>query len=157
MVSLSAGADPLTPADEPIHLGVLTGRRLAFTGARRKHAVGDTRMHADARVALEDAHEMRVPPAVPCAAHAAKVKNTAATANGTRVIGPLACSGHRGPAHARKGQFTDRWIWSLCPLTVYGLPSLCLKCGPKFSRRRGYDSNIVWMASTMALIAGLPG
>ena len=53
--------DALALADEAIDVGLLTRRGLGLSRARRKHAVGHARVHRDERVAVEDAHQMRVP------------------------------------------------------------------------------------------------
>ena len=54
-------ADALTLADQAIDKGVLTRRGLGLTSARGKYAGCYARVHHDERVALEDAHEMRIP------------------------------------------------------------------------------------------------
>ena len=58
---LKRRAHALTLADEPIDKRLLTGRGLGLAGARRKHAGRHAGVHHDERVALEDAHEVRVP------------------------------------------------------------------------------------------------
>ena len=58
---LERRADALALADEPIDKRLLTRRGLGLAGARRKHAGRDARVHHDERVAVEDAHEVRVP------------------------------------------------------------------------------------------------
>ena len=58
---LERGADARTLADEAIDIGLLARRGLGLAGARRKHAGRDPRVHRDERVAVEDAHEVRVP------------------------------------------------------------------------------------------------
>ena len=50
-----------TLAEEPIDKRVLTGRSLRLAGPRRKDAGGHAHVHHDERVALEDAHEVRIP------------------------------------------------------------------------------------------------
>ena len=55
------GPDALALADEPIDKGLLPRRGLGLAGARRKHAGGDAGVHDDERVAVEDAHEVRIP------------------------------------------------------------------------------------------------
>ena len=58
---LSARPDALALADEPIDKRLLPRGGLGLAGARRKHAGGDPRVHGDERVAVEDAHQVRVP------------------------------------------------------------------------------------------------
>jgi len=59
---LDRRADALTLTDEPIDERLLTARGLGLSGARCKHAGRDPGVHHDERVAMEDAHEVGVPP-----------------------------------------------------------------------------------------------
>jgi hypothetical protein len=59
---LDRRADALTLTDEPIDKRLLTARGFGLSGARRKHAGRDPGVNHDERVAIEDAHEMGVPP-----------------------------------------------------------------------------------------------
>ena len=58
---LKRRADALTLADQAIDERLLPRRGLGLAGPRRKHAGGHARVHHDERVALEDAHEVRIP------------------------------------------------------------------------------------------------
>ena len=55
-------ADARTLADQAIDKRLLTRRGLGVTSPRGKHAGRHARVHHEERVALEDAHEVRVPP-----------------------------------------------------------------------------------------------
>ena len=55
------GPDARTLADQPIDKRLLARGGLGLAGPRRKHAGRDPRVHRDERVALKDAHEVRIP------------------------------------------------------------------------------------------------
>lgn len=55
------GPDARALADQAIDIGLLACRRLPLSGAWRKHALGNARVDRDERIAVEDAHQMRIP------------------------------------------------------------------------------------------------
>ena len=58
---LDRGADALALADEPIDKRLLPRGGFGLAGARRKHAGRDPSVHDHERVAVEDAHQVRIP------------------------------------------------------------------------------------------------
>ena len=101
---LERRADALTLAHESIDVRLLTRRGLGLAGARRKHAGRDPRVHHDERVAVEDAHEVRVPSHADAAARAARAapdrrpRPTSTWPSVWTVRSPLAKNGNASPA-----------------------------------------------------------